>query len=194
VGPPWEPPEATDGVEAILIEPGLAFGTGTHATTRLCLGWIDDLLADAAGAPGSILDVGCGSGILSIAAARLAAPSTTIDALDVDPEALRVSRENLEINRVPADRVQIMTRPLNQVTGAYQLVVANILSHILILLSADLVRCAAPQGRLLLCGIGLDSEAEVTEAFQALGMRLSARRELEGWVALLLNHGEEAAT
>ncbi|MEO1271416.1 MAG: 50S ribosomal protein L11 methyltransferase [Myxococcota bacterium] len=190
VGPPWEPPEALPGVTPIVIEPGLAFGTGTHATTRLCLSWIDGLLADSDGQPRSILDVGCGSGILSIAAAKLTGPDVVIEGLDIDPEAHRVSRENLEHNHIPAGRVLIRPEPLDRVTGTYGLVMANILSHILVLLAPDLVRCTAPGGQLLLSGIGLDGEPEVREAFIARGMRPVERREREGWVALLMVHGE----
>lgn len=184
VGPPWEPPEVAPPQHAILIEPGLAFGTGTHATTRLCLQRLDDLLGDGP-TPASMLDVGCGSGILSIAAALLRDDLAPIDALDVDPEAVRVTTENVAFNRVEG-RVRLLTHgQLAQVPDTYDLVVANILSHILILLADDLIRCTRPDGgQLLLCGIGVKSEAEVHDAFQARGLTLTERHELDGWVAL----------
>ena len=186
VRPPWEAFDTPEGVETLVIEPGLAFGTGTHATTRLCLAWLDDLLAQDPDME-TMLDVGCGSGILSMGAARLA-PELRLEALDVDPEAVRVCRENLAINGVEA-RIKLLAPLISEVDGSYDLVVANILAHILIRLGDDLCRCTAPSGRLLLSGIGEEALASVVEAFGARGMVEVGRRSSSGWVALLLQHG-----
>lgn len=187
VRPPWERYDAPSGVETVIIEPGLAFGTGTHATTQLCMATLDRLLAEHPAA--SMLDVGCGSGILSIAAAMLS-PELQIEALDIDPEAMRVCQENLAVNGV-ADRVRLRSPDVGEVTQAYSLVVANILSHILIRLGETLTARVAPGGRLLLSGIGLDSESHVLDHYASLGMTLLRREEQDGWVALIMT-GEDA--
>jgi ribosomal protein L11 methyltransferase len=175
-------------VKTVIIEPGLAFGTGTHATTLLCLSWLDELLQDVPTPSfASMLDVGCGSGILSIAAAKLS-PTLAIDALDTDPEAHRVSRDNFAVNGVDA-RVRLAdSGVLAELQGSYELVVANILAHILNFLSKDLVRVTSPGGSLLLSGIGEDSVRGVLETFEGLDMDVVDRREREGWTALLLKH------
>ncbi len=180
VRPPWEEHDFGPGVETIIIEPGLAFGTGSHATTQLCLRQIDELLAQET--PASMIDVGCGSGILSIGAALLA-PEMAIAAMDVDPEATRVSAENFQDNNV-SDRIELLGPALSEIPGPYELVVANILSHILIMLGEDLVRCTAPKGRLLLSGIGESSVEEVRAHFSGLGMELANEAHENGWAAL----------
>lgn len=181
VRPPWEArPDWSEDVRELVIEPGLAFGTGTHATTLLCLDWLDDLLA--ASAPGSLLDVGCGSGILSIAAAKLR-PAMSIRGLDVDPEARRVSVENARDNRVE-DRIEILDGLLGPHVVGAELVVANILAHILLRLREDLVRATLPGGQLLLSGIGAKDEEQLAAAFSG-ELRPVGRREKSGWVALL---------
>ena len=179
VRPPWEPrPDWPPEVRELVIEPGLAFGTGTHATTILCLSWLDDVLAEIA--PQSLLDVGCGSGILSIAAAKLS-PGLAIRCLDVDPEARRVSRENAVDNGV-GDAITVLDGLLGPETGTADLVVANILAHILLQLRPALVGATA--GHLLLSGIGAKDEAELTAAFSQ-DLEFLGRRERDDWVALL---------
>jgi ribosomal protein L11 methyltransferase len=180
VRPPWEEAAFGEGVEVLVIEPGMAFGTGTHATTRLCLSALDEALLSSGAR--SMLDVGCGSGILAIAAAKLDA-GMSIQALDVDPEALRVSRENCAVNGV-SERVEVLECLLDEVEVRAELVVANILAHILLRLQEDLIDRTAPGGQLLLSGLGLGDEARVRASFEEGGVRLVARTELEGWVAL----------
>lgn len=183
VRPPWEArPDWPEEVCELVIEPGLAFGTGTHATTLLCLGYLDDLLAQDRAE--TLLDVGCGSGILSIAAAKLS-PGVAIRCLDVDPEARRVSRENCVDNGV-ADAVTVLDGLLDAGTGTAGLVVANILAHILLRLREDLARATAPGGRLLLSGIGAKDEDKLRVAFSEL-LTYQERRERDGWVALLFS-------
>lgn len=187
VAPPWNIPDQPVGVETLVIEPGLAFGTGTHATTILCLAWLDELLDGEEAGPRAMLDVGCGSGILSIAAAKLRS-DMAIDALDTDPEAHRVARDNFAANGV-SGRVRLVEPPvLAEVGGGYPLVVANILAHILNFLSEDLVRLTESGGMLLLSGIGDDSVEGVLATFGALGMEVRETRKREGWNALVLEH------
>lgn len=187
VAPPWEVPEAPEGGVNVVIEPGLAFGTGTHATTRLSLRRIDGLLA--AHPMASMLDVGCGSGILSVAAALLS-DTVAVDAFDIDPEAKAMSLENFARNGVEG-RVRLLETTLDRVEGTYDLVVANILAHILLLLADDLIRTTSPHGRLLLCGIGDKAVDEVLAGFSARGMTLEDREEMDGWTALIWRHAAE---
>ncbi len=189
VRPPWEQGAWPEGVREVVIEPGLAFGTGTHATTQLCLGWIDDLCAERR--YGSMLDVGCGSGILAIGAALMDS-EMRVGALDVDPEALRVCRENFELNGVEG-RIELLGPLLSEVEGRYGLVVANILSNVLIMLGPELLRCVEEGGRLLLSGIGDGSASEVEAAFKDLGVEVVARRNQEGWTALLMERAARGA-
>ncbi|MGZ8694511.1 MAG: 50S ribosomal protein L11 methyltransferase [Gaiellaceae bacterium] len=160
VGPPWERPPA--GARAVVIDPGRAFGTGSHPTTRLAL----ELLAEQP--RGSLLDVGCGSGVLAIAAAKLGFGPVT--AGDDDPEALEVTRENAARNGAEVD-----VRPLDAVAGevpAADVVVANI--------ALQVVEALAPRvssRRLVLSGY-LAEERPAVE-----GLAHLARREAGGWAA-----------
>jgi ribosomal protein L11 methyltransferase len=185
--PAWLDPALEPGVVAIRLDPGMAFGTGTHPTTQLCLLALERHLVP--GAP--VLDLGTGSGILAIAAARLG--SGPVLALDVDPEAVRVAGENTAANGV-AGQVRVAQGSLAQVlAGAYgaewlgaPLVVANILARIIItLLSEGLAESVAPGGLLVVSGI-LESQAfEVVAALKIAGLTLVAKEQIDDWVALL---------
>ena len=178
--PSWhEPPDPA--ACNIRIDPGVAFGTGTHPTTRLCLAWIDANLV-----PGSrVLDYGCGSGILSICAARLGAASVT--GVDIDPQALVTARDNAARNGVHAQYTapEALTPPGGP-APAFDLVVANILANPIMLLAPTLLRHLEPEGTLLLSGILERQAADVVGAFAAVDarMRLTIAGEDEGWVAL----------
>ena len=179
VGPPWEKFEAPDGGAAIVIEPGMAFGTGTHETTRLCADAIDRALRKREGGC-TVLDVGCGSAILSMIAARLGARGVV--GTDVDARALEVAAENLEKNGL-GDAVELTGAPLGEL-GQFDLVVANILAHILLELRDELVARLAAEGTLVLSGITLAQEEDFRASFEAAGVELRERAELGDWVAL----------
>ncbi|MBW2701888.1 MAG: 50S ribosomal protein L11 methyltransferase [Deltaproteobacteria bacterium] len=182
IHPGWIEPKEEDGL-ALRIDPGLAFGTGMHPTTRLCIQALDQALpAD------SLLDLGCGSGILALAAALAGVPR--ILAMDNDPEAVIVSQENASKNGL-LGRLQIQGGELAQVQGRYDLVLANILSGTLIELAPEIVDRVQPEGKLILSGI-LGSEAEqVRAAYTALGL-IHEATELEAeWCAVRL--GKPAA-
>lgn len=172
IHPVWEPIEAAPTDVVIDIDPGLCFGTGLHPTTRTCLKFIDQLLT-ASPTPLSLLDLGCGSGILSIGAAKLGA--TPITALDFDPDAVTVTRENLAANGIAPDSITVavgdVTRdPLPTAT----IVVANILASVLIEAADRIAATVAPSGTLILSGI-LDSQfPDVEAAFAPLGFHCSA--------------------
>lgn len=162
---------------AVHLDPGLAFGTGTHPTTRLCLQWLYATLATAQWVAPSILDFGCGSGILAIAALRLGGVSAL--GVDVDPLALAATQENARRNGVAAG-LRVQEPPIDP-DGRYTLVVANILAGPLIAHGDMLARAVAPNGRLALSGILADQVNRVRAAFPTFELALTVD---EGWCLL----------
>lgn len=179
VRPPWYDyrPESDDLV--VVLDPGMAFGTGTHQTTRLALMLLEEELS-----PGmTVLDVGTGSGILAIAAALLGARA--VRGVDIEPVAIRRAAENVRLNQV-ADVVQLEVGSLDPEAAepvTYDLVVANIIARVLIDLAPALVRSVRPGGRLILSGIIEPKEEGVEAAFASLGMERQRREVMDDWVA-----------
>lgn len=157
VVPSWLAPPQPDAVN-IILDPGLAFGTGTHATTALCLSW----LAQHPPVNQNVIDVGCGSGILAIAALKLGARNAL--GVDVDPRALEVSRENAERNAVAAQLTLGLPDVLPDSPLA-DLVIANILAQPLIQLAPQLIRLVKPGGTLILSGMLENQTAEVSQHY-----------------------------
>jgi ribosomal protein L11 methyltransferase len=177
VAPPWDVPDAP-GREVLVIEPGMAFGTGQHATTRGCLEAIE--AAVEAGGVASALDVGTGSGILALALARLGVPRVV--AIDDDPQVLPVARENLARNG--AARVEVSGGTAAGLDGRFDLVVANLLADILVR-EADALRArTADGGGLVVAGL-LESQAEAVVAAYPGWLVADDYRE-EGWCTLVL--------
>jgi ribosomal protein L11 methyltransferase len=159
----------------------MAFGTGSHATTRLCVGELIEVLAGAGGRGLSVLDVGCGTGVLAIAAVKLGAGKAV--GTDIDPMAVRAARRNVRANGVKA----LMTeRPVEKVSGRFDVVVANILSGELVRLAPELVKKTAHGGLLILSGILVTEAAHVAGVFVDAGMEPGKRRVLGEWAALVL--------
>lgn len=182
--PSWEADahQPEPGEVTLHLDPGRAFGTGGHASTRLCLRLLDGLAAQ--GPLGRVLDVGCGCGVLAIAA-LLCDPHARGLALDIDPEALEVTRENADRNGV-ADRLAVEGTALDAVREAFPVVLANLSAPTLLELARPLRTRLASGGRLVLAGL-LDSEAApVAERFAALGLTVVAEEREEEWSALLL--------
>ena len=167
IKPTWEEYQKLPGDLIIQIDPGMAFGTGAHPTTRMCLESLERICFNECGGklPDSVLDVGTGSGVLSIAAALMGA--SRITAVDIDPEAIRVTLENLELNGV-GHMVAASTTDLGALEGEYGVVVANILAEELVRLSAQLTAKVAPGGWLILSGILTEKEAFVCAGFPGL--------------------------
>lgn len=169
--PTWHEPPA-QARQTIRLDPGLAFGTGTHPTTRMCLRWI----AHHPPQGHRVLDYGCGSGILAIGAARFGA--SDIDAVDIDPAAVQSTVANAEANHV-----QLKAGLPAQVDGQYQLVLANILATPLKLLAPLLCSLVAPGGSLVLAGI-LERQAEELTAAYAPYARLEVSDTEDGWILM----------
>jgi ribosomal protein L11 methyltransferase len=173
VRPSWAGTSVPAGAAEVVLDPGMAFGTGTHPTTALCLEAVDEFLARRPGA--SVLDVGTGSGILAIAARRLGAGRVV--ASDEDAVAVEVARENAVRNRA---EVEVTGASLAEIAGRFDLVLANILANVLVELAPGLGARMAPGGELVLAGLLAPQEEEVRGAFRALGLaELPARRRGE---------------
>ena len=179
--PPWETAPAQTRRECLVINPSMAFGTGHHATTRSCLEAIEALCL-AHGAPVRALDLGTGSGILSIALARLGCPD--IWALDTDPVALDEARKNLAANRITSG-VRLSAQPLASLSLTFPLIVANLFAQTLIELATPLTRATTPGGHLILSGIQTEQAADVEATFPAPVWREQSRLVADEWVSLV---------
>jgi ribosomal protein L11 methyltransferase len=172
----------------IRIDPGMAFGTGTHPTTQLCLELLEACMAQRVAQETDIIDIGCGSGILSIAALKLGARRAI--AVDIDPVAVSVTQENAALNGVTAG-VETGTGSVAEVrSGAFpirqaQVVLANILALVIIqLLDAGFADLLAPGGVAITSGILAEQEQQVIAALEKHGLSLTGRRQSGDWVAL----------
>jgi ribosomal protein L11 methyltransferase len=174
ITPSWhEAAVAGSGRIAIVLDPGLAFGTGSHPTTRLCLQWLERSLR-----PGeSVIDYGCGSGVLAIAAARLGAGA--VNGIDIDPQALRATQDNALRNRVALATLGTDAEP----PAPADVVVANILSSPLKLLAPLLASLVKPGGRLVLSGVLERQVDEVSACYRDL-LPVGVEAIAEGWACL----------
>jgi len=178
VRPTWSDMAASDGdAIALVLDPGMAFGTGLHPTTQACLERLSTL--EVAGK--RLLDVGCGSGILGIAAAKRGAIGVT--AVDTDPLAVRAAAENAACNGVA---VAVSAGSAADVRGTFDLVLANIVAPVLRRIAPDLRARLAPGGALVLAGIIAGEEVETARAFVGLGLRVTDRDARGDWVSLVL--------
>ncbi|AVO43211.1 50S ribosomal protein L11 methyltransferase [Simplicispira suum] len=176
--PTWHEPPA-EARYVIRLDPGLAFGTGTHPTTRMCLRWIAAHASEMA--PARVLDYGCGSGILAIGTAKFGARD--IDAVDIDPAAVESTRYNADANSV-----QLRSGLPDGATGTYQVVLANILATPLRVLAPLLCAHVADGGHLVLAGILDRQVAELQEAY-APWLTLSVADSEDGWVLMTAQRG-----
>lgn len=177
VAPPWNVPPA-DGRELLVIEPGMAFGTGQHATTRGCLEAIEALLATSP--VRSALDVGTGSGILALALARLGV--ARVVGCDTDATAVSIARANLDRNG--ATGVTLVVGPAAALRDTFEVVVANLLADVIIADAAALTACVTPAGQLVLSGL---LRGQVTAVLAAYGgWRVVDERAEDDWRTLVL--------
>lgn len=194
VVPSWRVDEPLrDDAVPIFLDPGMAFGTGQHETTELCARLLAETLTGldtVSLAQARLLDVGTGSGILAIGAARLGVQR--ILGIDSDPTAVEVARHNVQRNDV-FEAVHISSQPVEDVGGPFEIVVANILTHILIPMAEALARLAAPGGTLILSGLLATQADEVQKAYATAAGRIGrldwrlARRVTKGeWSALVM--------
>lgn len=180
--PAWEDYTESEGEVVIRIDPGMAFGTGTHETTRLVMKIMQDVIKGGE----RVLDVGCGSGILSICASRLGADFCR--AYDIDPVAVKVTRENVEasgITNIEAG-VSDLISGVERVAGGYTVCVANIVAEIIIRMLPDIHTYLAPGAPIILSGIVAEREEDVASSAQALGYKIVRREHENDWAALMI--------
>jgi ribosomal protein L11 methyltransferase len=185
IKPTWEELIADNDDIILELDPGMAFGTGTHSTSRLCLETLERIFFheppfsnSVMHIPPDLLDVGTGSGILSIAAAKLGACNVT--AIDIDSNAVSVAEQNIDLNRLQGI-VSVSTTPLREVTGAFAVVVANILAEELVRNGAELVGKMRKNGFLILSGILTEKEESVLEGFSHFPLTLVETTRQAEW-------------
>ena len=173
--PVWEKYDPAEGEVTVLMDPGMAFGTGTHETTRLCAAMIEDFVSEKS----RVLDVGCGSGILAICAAKLGAPEAF--ACDIDPASIKVARENVALNNTPQVECAVSDL-LNAVPEKkYDLILANIVADIIIRLAPDAPRYLAKGGTMIVSGIITERADEVRDALRKNGFAVVKDATENGW-------------
>jgi ribosomal protein L11 methyltransferase len=183
---------------AIKIDPGMAFGTGAHPTTQLCLELMERIIGTDGRPPPRVIDVGCGSGILSIAALKLGAKTAL--GVDIDPESVKSSRENANTNGIGDEFVLGVGSVKEILEGRFSyrkapLVVANILAPVIIrLFDAGLAELLEDDGTIILSGILQEQAQSVIEAAQAKGLRMIEKRQVGDWVALSVSRQAERIT
>jgi len=175
----------------LLMNPGMAFGTGTHPTTQLCLALLEDHLKP----DDAVLDLGCGSGILSVAAAKLGARSVL--AVDIDSESVRATDENAQVNGVAA-KIEILRGSLDTLNSRtptpphFTLAVANILAIVIVkLLGEGLAQTLAPNGTLIVSGILAEQADNVVAALNSAGLSVMDKRQSGDWVAMAARSNDE---
>lgn len=181
IRPSWEDYRPAAGEVVLVLDPGMAFGTGTHGTTRLCL---DALAArfEQPAPPRRVLDVGTGSGILAMAAAALGADQVL--ACDIEPEACRIAAENVSNNDLQR-QVTVSGEPLAELPGAFDLILANILAEENVRLAGELVSRLHPGGTLILSGILLEKEEMVVAGFAPYPLTGPQRLRRDDWSCLV---------
>ncbi len=175
--PVWEEYEAQPGELTVLMDPGMAFGTGTHETTRLCASLLEDVVRPGA----SVLDVGCGSGILAICASKLGASECF--ACDIDPVAVRIARENAARNGTDNVTAAVSDLLAGVPQKRYDVCVANIVADVILRMAPDVERYLKPDGVLIVSGIIEERADEVIAALEQNGYVIADSRRENGWYA-----------
>jgi len=183
VKPEWKDYTPAPGEIIIHIDPGMAFGTGTHPTTSMCLALLEDHVQ-----PGkTLLDVGCGSGILMICAAKLGAKTMT--GIDVDPMAVDITRQNLEKNDIAFDGVTLGAATLDKTPEiGYDLICANIIAQVIAAIMPDIAARLAPDGKAILSGIIEERLPDIYAALDTQNLECVKKVTWDEWVALVVGH------
>lgn len=186
--PAWLPSEANADDLVVVLDPGRAFGSGSHPSTRLVLGALERLVRPGA----RVLDVGTGSGVLAVAACLLGAEAVV--AVDIDPAAIDAAMANARANGV-APQVEVSDRPVGDVEGTFDLVLANIGAGVLTELATDLVARSGGGGSVVLAGLLDDQVLAVVERFALDGASVREQLSEDGWSAVVLDvAGERGGT
>ncbi len=187
--PSWEEANQQPDDIVLHLDPGMAFGTGGHETTRLCLELLEKIMDELpTGKIASVLDLGTGSGILAMAAVKLGAGP--VHAVDIDPLAVEVAKENLAINQL-ADKVECSTTPLESIAADFDIILANILAEELVRLAPQIINRLAAGGKLVLSGILAEKEEFVRNGFARHPVKFIETCSDGEWVAILYSKGDE---
>lgn len=180
VRPVWEQLELKEGQVEVTLDPGLAFGTGSHETTRLCMTLLEEVVQGGE----TVLDIGTGSGILAITALKLGAKSAV--GVDIDPVAVKIAGENAELNQVKEQCSFLCGDLTEQVSGTFDIICANIVADVIIRLSGTVQQFMHKDTKLIVSGI-IDTRAdEVQQALIESGLTVQKRLEDNGWCSMLL--------
>ncbi|MDY7221874.1 50S ribosomal protein L11 methyltransferase [Halalkalibacterium halodurans] len=183
--PTWEEYEAHEDEMIIELDPGMAFGTGTHPTTVLCIQALENVIQGGE----SVIDVGTGSGVLSIAAAKLGA--NEVLGLDLDEVAVKSAQMNVKLNKVHGQVMVWQNHLLEGITGTRDVIVANILAEVIIRFVADAKAVLKPGGTFIVSGIIKRKKTDVKDALVTNGFQIEETVELEDWVAIIAKNGHE---
>ena len=186
IRPPWDTAPVPSHMVCLTLNPGPAFGTGTHPSTYLCLLMLIQFAAQYQGS--RLLDIGCGSGILSLAALQLGWQSAV--GVDIDAQTIPVATQNAELNGLP-DRVHFFHGSWQSVTGQFPCITANVYLGPLVEMLQPVTRHLAPGGTILLSGLLASQEATMRTSVQNAGLAVQARRVEEGWVALAVRRAPD---
>lgn len=180
ISPSWEQFLPEKGEKVIVMDPGMAFGTGHHQTTSLCLEFVRESLKDEG--EKTVLDVGTGTGILAMAAVHF--NGSRVLAIDNDPEAVSSARENVELNHM-VEKIEVSQAPLSELTEQYDIVVANIVHDVLIEMAVWLTAATNKGGSLILSGILAGEQLESIKGnFQSRGFEVTGEKSGEEWAAI----------
>ena len=183
IKPSWEEYNASPDDIIIELDPGMAFGTGTHHTTSMCIRLLEEIIKGGQ----EVFDVGTGSGVLAITAAKLGAMKVT--AVDFDPVAVRVAKENIEANHVSDIITTGQSDLLKNVDGKADVIIANIIADIIIRLLDDIPNRLKLGGTMIASGIIADRLSDVTKAVIDHGLTVDRVIEEGGWVAMVIHNG-----
>lgn len=178
--PSWEEYDNKENRKILHIDPGAAFGTGTHATTSLCLSMLENYVAEGS----KMLDIGCGSGILSIASVLLGA--TTAVGVDIDAQSVKTAKENAELNNVSGKTEYIVGDLADKISGKYNVVCANIVADVVIRLLGDVRTFMEENAVLLVSGIIDARENDVLAAAEKHGFKVKEKQYKDNWCAFVL--------
>lgn len=178
--PQWIEYQPKENEKIVLLDPGAAFGTGTHETTKLCLSLLDSLVRKN----NTLLDIGTGSGILAITALLLGA--TSADAIDIDPLSVKAAKENAQLNHVDEHLTVKLGNLLDQVQGQYDVITANIVADVIISLLADIKPFMKTDGVLILSGIIREREADVLDALDQYNYSIVEKHQDGEWIAFVV--------
>ncbi len=173
--------KVSGAAQVLVIPAGMAFGTGDHATTSTCLRFLADVSGELAGEPWEMLDLGCGSGVLAIAARMLGA--RRVEAGDFDPHAVRTAKENVKLNEVTGVKVKKLDARAWTPARTWPVVAANLFSGLLVEVAPKIAAALAPGGRLVFSGVLRVQEAEVVAAFRRAGLRIDRVVRKGKWVS-----------